>query len=235
MNRPEKRNALSIELMKELVHAMRALPPTTRILILEGSGAYFSAGLDLTEAVDPKLDEQTSEWIARTLQTLAELPFVTVAFVTGGAYAGGLGLVAACDLALATEKAVFALPELTRGLVPALVHVLLEKLLPPRVLREMILTGEPIKAFRAATIHLINHLVASEKAEEALKLLTEQIMLSAPGAFRLYKKHLLHSSPLTEAFATALKVHREAKMGAESKEGISAFLQRRKPQWGTNL
>jgi methylglutaconyl-CoA hydratase len=229
LNRPKKRNALSILLMQELLQQLRGFSTEIRLLILKGEGDFFCAGLDLEEAHDPAKHEIASALVAETLQTLAELPCVTIAYIKGGALAGGLGLVAACDITLASSEALFSLPELRRGLIPALVSTLLKRQVPLRFLNELVLTGEPITAIRAHALGLINHVVKRDEVEELISSLTESILKAAPEALRFYKKQFMQ--PEKEAFTRALALHRQIRSSPEAEEGIRAFLEKRSPDW----
>lgn len=229
LNRPEKKNALSLALMQELLSALNTLPTYTRIVLLEANGTFFSSGLDLKEGLQEP--EKGPEMVAKVMTTLALLPAVTFAKVQGGAFAGGLGLVAACDIAIASREALFSLPEMRRGLIPALVHTLLEKQVPPRFLNELVFTCEPITALRAHTIGLINEVVAFEELDEMCTHRIKQILKSAPHAIQVYKKHFMHPKDLSQKFSQALELHEELRASGEAEEGIKAFLERRAPNW----
>lgn len=224
LNRPEKRNALSSALMEALLEAIQQTSGA-RVLILDGAGPFFCAGLDLEEGLS------SSELIARLLYILATLPCVTIASVHGGAYAGGLGLASACDLVLASREALFALPELRRGLLPALVYQLLQDQVQRRFLHELILTGEAITAVRAHTIGLVNQVIAFEEREEMVHVYVQQVLKAAPHAVQLYKKRLYQKPDLETAFQHALALHQEARSSSEAAEGLQAFREKRSPSW----
>lgn len=229
LNRPEKKNALSLALMEELISTLKDLSASTRIVILEGNGPFFCSGLDLEEALveggkGPIL-------MSKVLQTLALLPAVTVAKVQGGAFAGGFGIVAACDLAIVARESLFSLPELRRGLIPALVHVLLKEQALPRFLNELILTGEPITALRAHSIGLVNEVVAFEELDEMCAHRIKQILKNSPAGTKLYKKHCMQPKDLLQKFEQALQLHQEIRESGEAEEGIRAFIERRAPSW----
>lgn len=231
LNRPEKRNALSMELMQQLVDQLARVPASTRIVLLEGEGPFFCAGLDLAEGAQAEWREKTSELVSKSLLAIAKVPCATVAYVRGGAYAGGLGLMAACDLVIASREASFALPELRRGLIPALVHALLHLQVPERFLQEMILTGEAITAVRAHSIGLVNQVISHEEKDKVLKQLFDNILKAAPGALTTYKKDLLQRDKLEASFAQALQLHREVRNNPEAEEGLKAFNEKRHPSW----
>src|SRR5437016_9258105 len=183
LNRPERRNALTIELMTELTAAIESAgaDPQQRILILRGAGKAFCTGLDLDEAV--KVDPQvTAENVARTLLALAETRLVTIAMVHGAAVAGGAGLMSACDFAIAAERTRFGYPEVRRGLVAGLVMTFLRRQLRERDLRELLLASELIDAKRAQEIGLVNRVVPPNELENAAQNIAAAILQGAPRA-----------------------------------------------------
>src|SRR5256886_6200191 len=144
LNRPERRNSLTIELLNELIAAIKVASdqPNERILILRGAGAAFCTGLDLKEAADQTKAQATAEMVAKTLVTLAETRLVTIAAVHGAAVAGGAGIMSACDFVVAAEKTKIGYPEVRRGLVAGLVMTFLRRQVGERNLRELVLGGE---------------------------------------------------------------------------------------------
>ena len=127
LNRPEKRNALNIALMSCLCDAIDAAvnDSTQRVVVIKGEGDVFCAGLDLSEAQDPEKTEQSTYSVARMLTTIQKCPCATIAAVHGAVFAGGAGLMAACDFVVAEEMTLFGFPETRRGLIPAQVMALL--------------------------------------------------------------------------------------------------------------
>src|SRR5438552_14375214 len=140
LNRPERRNALTIELMNELIAAIKVASdqPNERVLILRGAGAAFCTGLDLKEAADSKKAHPTAEMVAKTLITLAETRLVTIAAVHGAAVAGGAGIMSACDFVVAAERTKIGYPEVRRGLVAGLVMTFLRRQVGERNMRELL-------------------------------------------------------------------------------------------------
>lgn len=223
LNRPEKRNALSIALMEELLKAIDQVTEKTRLVLFEGKGEFFCAGLDLSEAEN----DRGSELVAAVLKSITQIPCATLAYVHGGAMAGGLGLMAACDLAIASRNSFFSLPELRRGLIPALVHQIISSQVPKKFLQELIFLGEPITAVHAHTIGLINTVITHEEKDNVIGVWIEYILKAAPNALKTYKKNFLHS----DSFDKALTLHKKVKQDQEAKEGIDAFLDKRHPYW----
>src|SRR5947207_243525 len=144
LNRPQRRNSLTIELLNELVASIKVASDQAdeRVLILRGSGAAFCTGLDLKEAADQKKAHMTAELVAKALITLAETRLVTIAAVHGAAVAGGAGIMSACDFVVAAEKTKIGYPEVRRGLVAGLVMTFLRRQIGERNLRELVLGGE---------------------------------------------------------------------------------------------
>src|ERR1700694_2758720 len=161
LNRPERRNSLTIELMIELISAIEfaAADSTQRILILRGAGKAFCTGLDLKEAADETKAHATAEMVAKTLITLSQTRLITIAVVHGAAVAGGAGLMSACDFVVAAERTKFGYPEVRRGLVAGLVMTFLRRQLRERDIRELLLGAELIDAKRALEMGLVNRVV----------------------------------------------------------------------------
>lgn len=236
LNRPEKRNALNIPLLRDLCEAIRETHalPDQRALIISGEGNVFSAGLDLKESLDGAGAEPSARMIEKLLRSLYESPLVTIAAVRGAAIAGGAGIVAACDLAVAAEGTSFAFPEVKRGLVAALVSTLLKRQLSGKHLRELMLLGEPIDADRAYDIGLINAVCEEKELLNKALRYAEQAKKAAPSAVLETKRLLENLNPrsLKESMQIAMQTHKQARTHIEAQEGIAAFLEGREPRWG---
>src|SRR5882757_10969476 len=150
LNRPERRNALTLELMTELCSAVNVASeqPEQRVLILRGAGAAFSTGLDLKEAADSTKAHATAEMVANILVTISETRLVTIAVVHGAAVAGGAGIMSACDFVVAAQRTKIGYPEVRRGLVAGLVMTFLRRQIGERNMRELLLGSELIDAAR---------------------------------------------------------------------------------------
>src|SRR5881398_874984 len=184
LNRPERRNSLTIELLNELISAVKVASdqPNERVLILRGAGAAFCTGLDLKEAADQTKAHATAEMVAKTLITLAETRLVTIAAVHGAAVAGGAGIMSACDFVVAAEKTKIGYPEVRRGLVAGLVMTFLRRQVGERHLRELVLGGELIEAERACEIGLVNRVVAKDALISEAQKFAQSVLQGAPGA-----------------------------------------------------
>lgn len=235
LNRPERRNALTIELMSDLVTAIEntAADPQQRILILRGAGKAFCTGLDLEAAADSSKAHATAEMVARMLLALSETRLVTIATVHGAAVAGGAGLMSACDFVIAAEQTKIGYPEVRRGLVAGIVMTFLRRQLRERDLRELLLASELIEAERAREIGLVNRVVPASELENAAQQITASILQGAPGAISNSKRLMeeLWSTSVKQDITLALRHHLEARESDEAKEGIAAFNEKRPPNW----
>src|SRR5213079_818280 len=235
LNRPERRNSLTIELLNELIAAINVASdqPNERVLILRGAGAAFCTGLDLKEAADEKKAHMTAELVAKTLITLAETRLVTIAAVHGAAVAGGAGIMSACDFVVAAEKTKIGYPEVRRGLVAGLVMTFLRRQVGERNMRELVLGGELIDAQRAREIGLINRVVARDELINEAQKFAESVLQGAPNALTQTKRLIeeLWSTSVKEDVELALKHHLQARESAEAREGIAAFNEKRPPNW----
>src|SRR5882672_7141947 len=235
LNRPERRNSLTIELLNELIAAINVASDQAneRVLILRGAGAAFCTGLDLKEAADQRKARATAEMVAKTLITLAETRLVTIAAVHGAAVAGGAGIMSACDFVVAAEKTKIGYPEVRRGLVAGLVMTFLRRQVGERNLRELVLGGELIDAERAREIGLVNRVAAPDQLMAEAQKFADSVLQGAPNALVQTKRLIreLWSTSVKEDVDLALKHHMRARESAEAREGIAAFNERRKPNW----
>ena len=235
LNRPQRRNSLTIELLNELISAIKVASDQAdeRILILRGAGAAFCTGLDLKEAADQSKAHATAEMVAKTLITLAETRLVTIAAVHGAAVAGGAGIMSACDFVVAAEKTKIGYPEVRRGLVAGLVMTFLRRQVRERHLRELVLGGELIDAARAREIGLVNRVVRADEVMNEAQKFADSVLQGGPDAIAQTKRLIedLWSSSVKEDVDLALKHHMQARESAEAREGIAAFNEKRKPNW----
>jgi methylglutaconyl-CoA hydratase len=235
LNRPERRNSLTIELLNELISAIKVASdqPQERVLILRGAGAAFCTGLDLKAAADQTKAHATAEMVAKTLVTIAETRLVTIAAVHGAAVAGGAGIMSACDYVVAAEKTKIGYPEVRRGLVAGLVMTFLRRQVRERHLRELVLGGELIEAERALEIGLVNRVAAPDQVMNEAQKFADLVLQGAPSALANTKKLIeeLWASSVKEDVDLALKHHMQARESAEAREGIAAFNEKRAPNW----
>jgi methylglutaconyl-CoA hydratase len=233
LNRPAKRNALSIALLQELhrVIADATADQACRVMILRGEGPAFCAGLDLAENQSGDR-EASADALHGVYEAIVTSPVVSIAAAHGAAMGGGAGLVAACDLAIVEESLRLAFPEVRRGLVAALVTALIRRQVSDRTARELILLGRTIDAAEAKELRLVNR-VTSEPLLNAANEMAREVCAGAPGAIARTKDLLdeLSPRPIVEDLQLAMKYHREARNSPEAVEGVRAFLDKREPRW----
>jgi enoyl-CoA hydratase/carnithine racemase len=237
LNRPARRNALSHSLLTRLTDELNALAAdrTARVVVLAAAGPVFCSGHDLGEMVGRSEGDYQDLFslCSRMMQTLRTLPQPVIARVQGPATAAGCQLVAACDLAVAVESATFATPGVKIGLFCTTPMVPLVRAVPAKAALEMLLTGKPIPAQQALAWGLINRVVTAEKLDEAVNEFTSAILASSPLTVRLGKQAFYQGLALDEAdaYAAATEVMTDNALRKDAQEGMSAFLQKRPPQW----
>ena len=235
LNRPERRNALTIELLRELIAAIKIASdePQERVLILRGTGAAFCTGLDLKEAADQTKAHATAEMVANTLIAISQTRLITIAAVHGAAVAGGAGIMSACDFVVAAQGTKIGYPEVRRGLVAGLVMTFLRRQAGERNIRELLLSSELIDVERAKEIGLVNRVVAQADLMTEAQKFAQSLLQGAPGALGQTKRLIeeLWSSSVKEHIDLALKYHIQARDSEEAREGIAAFNEKRKPKW----
>src|SRR5216117_1185475 len=235
LNRPERRNALTLELLTELCTAIKVASeqPEQRVLILRGAGAAFCTGLDLKEAADHTKAHSTAEMVANTLIAISQTRLITIAAVHGAAVAGGAGIMSACDFVVAAKGTKIGYPEVRRGLVAGLVMTFLRRQVGERNMRELLLGSELIEAEHVKEIGLVNRVVPqNDLMAEALKF-AESVAQGAPGAVAQTKRLMdeLWWRSVKDDVDLALKYHMQARESDEAREGIAAFNEKRKPKW----
>ena len=234
LNRPERRNALTIELLTELTAAIKVVSDDVhaRILIFRGAGAAFCTGLDLKAATSQNA-QATAEMVAETLLTLSQTRLVTIAVVHGAAVAGGAGIMSACDFVVAAEGTKIGYPEVRRGLVAGLVMTFLRRQIGERNMRELLLGSELIDAERAKEIGLVNRVVSQENLMTEAQKFADSVLQGAPDALTQTKRLIeeIWWHPVKEDIDLALKYHMQARESSEAREGIAAFNEKRPPDW----
>ena len=243
LDRPQKRNALSRELIAQLAAAVDQARgnDSVRLLTLSAEGSVFCAGMDLAEmqerASQPdatELWQQDTEVYRELLYSLFTLPVPTLAVVPGPALAGGLGLVLACDIVLVAESAYFSLPEPKRGITAAVVSPMLIHRVGTGASTWMLLSGGNISAQDAHRIGLCHELAADAEAlAEREAALTASILSCAPSALRMTKEllHTIAASALPAQLDAGMAVSAAARETTDAREGLAAFLGKRKPGW----
>lgn len=242
LNRPEKRNAFNSIVIEELTDALETLEEqdTLRLVILRGAGKVFSAGADLewmkaAQHWTREENEADAVKLAEMLRKLAELPQMTLALVQGAAMGGGAGLVAACDVAVAMKGTKFSFSEVKLGLTPATISPFVISAIGPRWAKALFVTAESFDAGYAEKMGLVQYTVADEtEMAEMEEYLAGLAMGGAPGAIRDAKNLVLDFA--AEPYSAALSKETAKRIAArrtsdEGKEGLSAFLEKRKPNW----
>jgi methylglutaconyl-CoA hydratase len=240
LNRPARRNAISRALMAELEHQLdrTTLDLRARAVVLTGAGTVFCAGMDLTEAARERENAEAEHNAVVTLQQFADLiqklhtlPKPTIAAINGDALAGGAGLMAACDFAVAAEDARIGYPEVLRGLVPSVVMYDLTRLVGDRRARQLLIGGEVIRAGRAYEWGLLNQVTAPGNCLAESIEIGKRLVVAAPEAVAAIKRQLdeVHGRPRSLRGAAAVSA--AIRVGEEAQEGIRAFLEKRPPGW----
>lgn len=240
LDRAEKRNALNATVMAELTGALEsaASDATCRVVVLTGAGEAFCAGMDLghLEALGAKTEQEhrdDSQQIARLLRTLYDLPKPTIAAVNGAAIAGGMGLATVCDFTLAVPEAKFGYTEVRIGFVPAIVSAYLREQIGDKRARDLLLTGRLIKADEAYALGLVTRVVPAAELMDEVTKLAGKLVENSPEAMTATKRLLSEQvrTRLDAAIALAVEANVRARATKDFKEGIRAFLEKRKPNW----
>ncbi|HLV01776.1 MAG TPA: enoyl-CoA hydratase-related protein [Acidobacteriota bacterium] len=238
--RPEARNALSRELIQELRAELETVADDRRVraVILGSRDKVFCAGADLREmkellAGNKEQGREDTQSLRYLLEELLELPQVVIAAVNGAALGGGCGLVTACDLAVAAGDATLGYPETRIGIVPALVAVLLSRLCGERVTRDLLLTGRVLSADEAKEVGLVNEVVEPDKLLQRAEELARMVAANSPAAISGTKRLLrqLRGLGFREAMDLAVYTNTMAREGDDLREGLSAFFEKRDPEW----
>jgi methylglutaconyl-CoA hydratase len=242
LNRPYKRNAISFELIDDLLGALKEVEKSSaQVLILTGAGKAFCSGMDLDNlkallgrSADENLKD--SQTMVRLFRSLYEFPKVTIAAVNGAAIAGGTGLAVLCDFTLAVPEAKFGYTEVRIGFVPAIVSTFLLRHVGEKQARDLLLTGRIITAEEAVRIGLINEIVPAEKLSSRARELAGQLMENSPTSLRLTKR-LLNDHARAELDAqieAAVRENAAIRTTPDFREGITALLEKRKPRWSSS-
>ena len=235
LNRPDKRNALSISLMEQFSSAMESAntDDAVRAIVITGAGPVFCAGLDLTEARDPDIAHQSGELVARALRGIMQSPKTTIAAVRGAAVAGGAGFMLACDLSVVADDFKTGFTEVRRGLVAGLVMTFLRRKVPESKARELLILGDFIGAEEALACGMVSRVVPVDRVLDEALVLAHLSLKSAPGAVRLTKKLFdsLYDIPVDQHLQTATDLHKDMRKTDEAAEGLASYTEKRLPNW----
>jgi enoyl-CoA hydratase/carnithine racemase len=237
LNRPEKRNALSLALMDEVIAALDSLgaEPNVRTIVIEGTGPAFSAGHDLSEMIgrDAGFYARLFDVCTVMMERIHEVPQPVIAKVHGAAYAAGCQLVAACDLAVAAEGTRFATPGVKIGLFCSTPMVPVSRAIGRKRALELLLTGEPIDAETAVQWGLVNRVVPLDRLEAEVEELVQSIARSSPLTVGIGKEAFYRQIEVDEhrAYELTKGVMETNSLAEDAQEGISAFVEKRSPSW----
>lgn len=241
LNRPEMRNALNDALMGALDAKLvtQERDATVRVIVLAGRGPAFCAGGDLARMeqaanMTPARSKREAARFAKLIYRIHSCPKPLIARVHGAAFAGGMGLVAACDLVVAAEEAEFCLPEVRIGLVPTMISPYLVRALGEQQLRRYMLTGERLAAREAHRIGFVHECVAAAELDSRVERLAAQLAQAGPQALARVKKLLArvaHAQITPKLAAQTAALLASVRASSEAREGMRSFLEKRKPDW----
>jgi methylglutaconyl-CoA hydratase len=243
LNRPDKRNAISAQMMCDLQTAFDTIEKShSRVVILTGAGKCFCAGMDLdmlsTIAKQSAAENQEdSRRIAKLLRRIWSFPRPLIAAVNGAAYAGGCGIATLCDFTLAAPEAKFGYTEVKIGFLPAIVSVFLTRQIGEKRSRDLLLTGRIIDAVQARDYGLVTEVVPAESLMDRTNALADELMAASPSSLTR-AKHLLTSAAAASVdhdLERAILENARIRCTPDFKEGVASFLEKRKPIWQNKL
>jgi len=238
LSRPEVRNALDDVLISELTQAFATLGPACRIVVLAGVGDAFCAGADAqwmrrSKTFTKEENERDATALASLLKAIDECPRPVIARVHGAALGGGAGLVSACDIVIADEEAQFGFPEVRLGLIPAVISTFVLPRIGARAARRYFLTGERFGAAEAKAIGLVHEVTRPDLLDGRIEEIIRDLLRGGPNALTAAKQLIRDVAvlPRDAAIEQAIRSIAEIRVSPEAQEGLSAFLEKRKPNW----
>lgn len=240
MDRPDRHNAFDEHVIADLTAAFEGLgqDEAVRAVVLRATGKSFSAGADLDwmrrlAAYDEAANLADARALAALMRIIDTLPKPTIALVQGAAYGGGVGLIACCDIAIATEAASFSLSEVKLGLIPAVISPYVVRAIGARAARRYVLTAERFDPVEARRLGLVHELVSSDGLDEAARQMLAALRGNGPAAVRAAKDLIAAVDGRAPAEVEEDCARRIAaiRAGDEGKDGVAAFLEKRKPGW----
>jgi methylglutaconyl-CoA hydratase len=240
LNRPERRNAISGEMIEDLLAALAHAEAdhSVRVVILTGAGKAFCAGMDLESlqsiaGQSPAENLGDSRQMARLFQRVYAFPKPLISAVNGAAIAGGCGLATFSDITLAVPEAKFGYTEVRIGFIPALVSVILRRQVGEKRARELALTGRIFDAEEAFRLGLVTEIVSAEKLMQRAREIAASFLESSPSSLLHTKQLLLHydEGEVQREVELAIKANADIRSTADFKEGVASFLEKRTPKW----
>lgn len=240
MNRPDRRNAFNSEMVKDLTELFRSLvdDQDCLIIILTGAGDTFSAGADLSymrqiKDAGEEANVADAEALAKLLELIYTHPKPVIGKINGHAIGGGLGLVAACDIAISRRGCKFAFTEVRLGLAPAVIAPYVVKAIGEKNARRYMLTGDFFNDEQAVQMGLISRNVTAVDLDGAVRTFAENMFGTAPGAVAACKELIqkVSEQPLDEVQDYTARLIAKLRAGEEGQEGMSSFLEKRRPSW----
>ncbi len=239
LNRPDRRNAMTPQMQLELTAALEeAATAGCKVVVLRGAGQAFCSGMDLSylqamngrSAAELRADAGR---ISRLFRTLYELPIPTIASVRGAAVAGGTGLATICDFTLAEPGARFGYTEVRIGFVPALVSAFLALQIGDKRARDLLLTGRLFDAAEAHRLGLVNEVLPPDELEGRVETLAKTLAANSPASLAATKRLMAAQNKawLDAAIALAIEASAQSRETSDFREGVAAFLEKRKPAW----
>jgi len=236
--RPEVRNALNDGLIAEVTAALTSLPGATRVVVLGGEGPAFCSGADAewmkrSKSFTREENQRDAASVSSMLKAVDECPVPVVGRIHGAALGGGAGLAAACDVAVAEEGTQFGFPEVRLGLVPAVISTYVLPKIGAGAARRYFLTGERFDAAQALSLGLVHEVAGAGKLDERVNAIVGDLLKGGAQASRAAKRLLRESAglPREKAIEETIRLIAEIRIGPEAQEGLSAFLEKRKPNW----
>ncbi|HEY3929470.1 MAG TPA: enoyl-CoA hydratase-related protein [Candidatus Koribacter sp.] len=239
LNRPEKKNAISYQLIDELLAAFAEIEKSeAQLMVLTGAGNAFCSGMDLdnlknitTRSTEENLKD--TEMVARLFRKLYDFPKITIAAVNGAAIAGGTGIATLCDFTIASTEAKFGYTEVRIGFTPAIVSSFLIRMVGEKQARDLLLTGRIFGAEEAFRLGMVTEVVAPDQLHSRVQQLCEALLQNSPTSLVATKK-LLNSygaEELDRQIQGSMRANAQIRTTEDFREGITAFLEKRKPKW----
>lgn len=231
-NRPEKRNAFNAEFIQTLISALKKIEneAAIRVLVIKANGDHFCAGADLTW-----LQQAEGDSLLDLLNTLKAFPKPTIALIQGAVMGGGLGIIACCDIVLAEENAFFCFSEAKLGLVPAIIAPFILSVVPLHFAKAYMLTAERFTTVTSSKIGLTHEVYPTlDRVEERASTIIKELLMNGPEALKIIKSlfaQLTTGDDQAKTNQLTLSIFTRMHSSSEGKEGIKAFLEKRKPDW----